>query len=196
MIMAVEAGAGATGAGQHALLWLCLLLGLIAVSLVFSVLASRRQVRASARIARDRAIQMRRLLQAIRLSENISQIGVWQYNPATGHQQWSDGMRVLFGIDPEERFDEGDADTILAANHIDLVLDARKRSLERSPFILEYDKPGFDGGEHKVQVQACNLFARDGSVDRVIAVVREVSDPKQQEKGALRPNADLPIPTA
>ncbi|MEO0644059.1 MAG: hypothetical protein AAFY47_11690, partial [Pseudomonadota bacterium] len=150
------ASAGADGApranmaigqaiGSDTLLLMAVVLAVIAFVSLFGVISARRETREVARIARRRANSMNELLRTVRMAENIADLGVWQYNPATDEQQWSDGMRQLFGIDHLDEFVAGDAQTLLFANDIDLVSHVRQRSDERSPYTLRYDIHGYDG---------------------------------------------------
>lgn len=157
-------------------------LAVVAIGSIWSVITTRRETRQLARIARRRAHSMNELLRTVRMAESIADLGVWQYNPASATQQWSEGMRQLFGVDHHDDFVAGDAETLLFANDIDLVGDVSKRSLERAPFTLRYDIHGYDGIPRSISVQACNLFGEGGTVVRVIAVVRDVTDEVSRER--------------
>ncbi|MEL6238312.1 MAG: GGDEF domain-containing protein [Pseudomonadota bacterium] len=187
------ASAGADGApranmaigqaiGSDTLLLMAVVLAVIAFVSLFGVISARRETREVARIARRRANSMNELLRTVRMAENIADLGVWQYNPATDEQQWSDGMRQLFGIDHLDEFVAGDAQTLLFANDIDLVSHVRQRSDERSPYTLRYDIHGYDGAPRSISVQACNLFGENGAAVRVVAVVRDVTDEVSRER--------------
>ncbi|MEM9311645.1 MAG: GGDEF domain-containing protein [Pseudomonadota bacterium] len=168
--------------GSDALLLIAGALALVALFSLFGVMAARNETRQVARLARRRAHSMNELLRTVRMAENIADLGVWQYNPATGEQQWSDGMRQLFGVDHEDEFVAGDAETLLFANDIDLVTHVLRRSDERSPYTLRYDIHGYDGAPRSISVQACNLFGQGGVMVRVVAVVRDVTDQVTRER--------------
>ncbi|MEM1194584.1 MAG: GGDEF domain-containing protein [Pseudomonadota bacterium] len=125
---------------------------------------------------------MNELLRTVRMAESIADLGVWQYSPASGEQYWSDGMRHLFGVDHEDEFVAGDAETLLFANDIDLVGNIMQRGEERAPYTLHYDIHGYDGAPRSISVQACNLFGRAGVMVRVVAVVRDVTDQVSRER--------------
>ncbi|MEL6486919.1 MAG: sensor domain-containing diguanylate cyclase [Pseudomonadota bacterium] len=125
---------------------------------------------------------MNELLRTVRMAESIADLGIWQYNPSSGTQQWSEGMRQLFGVDHQDDFVAGDAETLLFANDINLVGDVSRHALERAPFTLRYDIHGYDGIPRSISVQACNLFGEGGTVARVIAVVRDVTDEVSRER--------------
>ncbi len=168
--------------GTDMLLVMVALLALVALVSLGAVVASRREARIAARIARHRAQTMNELLRTVRMAESIADLGVWQYNPVTGEQQWSDGMRLLFGIDHEDEFVAGDAETLLFANDIDLIGNIIERAAERMPFTLHYDIHGYDGKPRSISVQACNLIGECGKVARVVAVVRDVTDQVSRER--------------
>ncbi len=168
--------------GNSALFAACILLGVVAMVFVVATVNARRETRFAARIARERGERMGELLRTMRMAENIADLGIWQYDPASGAQQWSDGMRTLFGMAKDEEFIEGDAETVLFANDIDLVGQVTARAKEVGPYELHYDIHGYDGMPRSISVQACNLHNGSGEVARVVAVVRDVTDQVQRER--------------
>lgn len=177
---AVETAAPAIG--SDVLMIVTAALALVAMVSLWSVITTRSENRQLARIARRRAHSMNELLRTVRMAESIADLGVWQYNPSSGTQQWSQGMRQLFGVDHYDEFVAGDAETLLFANDINLVGDVTRRAAERAPFTLRYDIHGYDGVPRSISVQACNLFGQGGAVARVIAVVRDVTDEVSRER--------------
>ena len=168
--------------GADALFVACLLLGLFACGAVANIVALRRQARTAARLARRQSLGLRDLLRTVRMAETIAGIGVWQYDPLNQTQQWSEGLKSLFGIDTEEEFVEGDAETLLCANDIDLVGKVMARSHEAEPYELRFRLYGFDGVHRVISVQACNLMGGSGKVCRVVAVVRDVTEQVERER--------------
>ena len=168
--------------GPEAMLGLTLLLGLVAFVAVIGVMIARKETRLAARIARDRARKMNELLRTVRMAENIAELGVWQYDPSTGEQNWSNGMRSLFGVEHDDQFMEGDAETLLYSNKINLIDDVAEHRHTREPFELRYDFFGYDDAPRSVSVQACNLPNASGGVSRVVAVVRDVTDQVERER--------------
>ena len=155
------------------LLVVSLVLAMIALAALGGVISARRETRSVARLARSRAESMRELLRTVRMAESIAGIGVWQYDPATGVQQWSNGLKRLFGIDHDDPFVEGDAETLLFANDIDLIGKVGAHCEEVEPFTLQFEILGFDDHPRSIAVTACNLKGQDGKVHRVVAVVRD-----------------------
>lgn len=156
------------------------LLAMVALASVYSVVTSRRQARKAGRIARDRARSMRELLRTVRMAESIAGIGVWQYNPVTGAQEWSDGFKRLFGIEHGDAFVDGDAETLLFANDVNLVGKVREHAKQIEPYKLQFDIHGYDGVARSISVQACNLLGANGKVQRVVAVIRDNTEQMQQ----------------
>ncbi|MEO0872179.1 MAG: GGDEF domain-containing protein, partial [Pseudomonadota bacterium] len=168
--------------GSDMLVLVAAALALVAMGSLWSVFTTRSENRQLARIARRRAHSMNELLRTVRMAESIADLGVWQYNPSSDTQQWSEGMRQLFGVDHHDEFVAGDAETLLFANDINLVGDVSRRATERAPFTLRYDIHGYDGVPRSISVQACNLFGEGSAVARVIAVVRDVTDEVSRER--------------
>lgn len=171
-----EAGLIPQGGSDGTLVALAAGLALVAFLSLAGVVKARREAREAARLARQRARAMNELLRTVRMAESIADLGIWQYDPTTGEQQWSDGMRKLFGVDHDDEFVAGDAETLLYANDINLISHVARHKTERAPFVLRYDIHGYDGVPRVISVQACNLFGADAKVVRVIAVVRDVTD--------------------
>lgn len=172
--------------GPQALIGITLLLGLVALAAVVGVTMARRETRFVARVARARARKMSELLRTVRMAESIAELGVWQYDPATGEQQWSNGMRTLFGVDHQDPFVKGDAETLLFANDINLIDSVTEHRETREPFELHFDIVGYDGRARSMSVQACNLPNRSGGVSRVVAVIRDVTDQVLRERNLER----------
>ncbi len=182
----VEQEQGATTLGsllsQDALLGISMLLGLVAFVAVIGVMMARRETRLAARLARQRTRKMGELIRTVRMAESIAELGVWQYDPSTGEQNWSDGMRALFGVDHDEPLQQGDAETLLLANNIDLIDRVSEYCDTREPFELSYDIIGYDDMPRSISIQACNLPNSSGGVSRVVGVVRDVTDQVARER--------------
>ncbi len=169
-------------AGPDILLIAAVVLGLIATAAIANVVIARRETRKLARLARNRALGMRELLSTVRMAETIAGIGVWQYDPSTGTQHWSDGLKRLFDIDPREVFVDGDAETLLFANNIDLIGRIKEHGDEAEPYTLQFNIHGYDGRARSISVHACNLMDGDGDAHRVVAVVRDNTEQIERER--------------
>ncbi len=168
--------------GADMLMVFTVILGLIAMAAIANVVIARRQARSAARTARSRAQSMRELLRTVRMAETIAGIGVWQYDPKTGTQWWSDGLKRLFDVDANEVFVEGDAETLLFANNIDLIGQINEHADEVEPYSLQFDVHGFDGKPQSISVHACNLTNGSGELHRVVAVVRDNTEQIERER--------------
>lgn len=170
------------GEGGDFLLVGCLVLGIVAMAAVVGVFSQRTKAREAARVACARGRTLAELLRTIRMAENIADLGVWQYVPATGVQDWSEGMRAIFGIEHDDPFVPGDAETVLCANNIDLVGAVMLHHSETDPYELRFDMDDSFGSARTISVQACNLRNESGSVVRIIAVVRDVTEEVARER--------------
>ncbi len=178
-----EAGSAlSTSTGADVLTIASVVLGLIAMTAIAKVVTARRENRNIARTARSRALAMTELLHTVRMAESIAGIGVWQFDPKTGSQAWSEGLKRLFDIDPSEVFVEGDAETLLYSYNVDLVGKVKERSDEIEPFDLQFDIEEYDGNQRSISVNACNLMGRNGTVHRVVAVIRDNTDQMNRER--------------
>ncbi|TRD12274.1 sensor domain-containing diguanylate cyclase [Erythrobacter insulae] len=168
--------------GSDALLLLVVMLVLAVAVMVAIFFTVKQEVRFAANLARDRADQLQDILRTVSMAENIAGIGVWQYDPASGAQQWSRGLRRLFGINHNEPFVEGDAETLLFANNVDLIGSVTERLDRDESYNLHFDIFGFDGVSRSLCIQACNLRRRNGTLYRVVAVVRDITEQLERER--------------
>ncbi|QUL38327.1 diguanylate cyclase [Erythrobacter sp. JK5] len=168
--------------GADLLVAMSLLLALVALVGIVGVMLARRETRFAARLARQRAGRVGDLLRTIRMAESIAELGVWQYDPATGRQSWSHGIRALFGAEENLAFAEKDAANLLLANEIDLVGSALAHRDDECPFELQFDIVGFDGIARTLAVHACNLPGKNRGIAIVVAVVRDVTDQVERER--------------
>ncbi|MBD2841374.1 GGDEF domain-containing protein [Erythrobacter rubeus] len=162
--------------GSDALFIACAVLLFIAVIALVATRMARQEARFSAQLAGLRGQRMDQLIRTVSLAEDIAGLGIWQYDPATGSQQWSNGLRRIFDVPEDEPFLEGDAETLLLANDIDLVGAIKERLAEVGPYDLRFDMMGLDGRARSLAVEACNLRDDEGKTTRVIGVVRDVTD--------------------
>ncbi len=168
--------------GSDTLFIACVVLAVLALAAFANVIIARAEARSAARLARSRAMGMREILDTMRMAETIAGIGVWQYDPKTKVQQWSQGLKTLFGLRSDDEFVEGDAETLLLANNIDLVGRINEHAIERDPFSVTFKMVGYDGLKRAIQVDACNLLDGSGAIDRVVAVVRDITEQIERER--------------
>lgn len=186
--------------GSDPLLLACGAMALVALAAISRVISARRESREVARTVRQHGDAMRDFLQTLRMAEKIAGIGIWQYNPQTGEQHWSDGMKRLFGIDEDEQLVAGDAETLLFAHDIDLVGEVERNRHQTEPFEFEFELNTPDIPLRGLRVQACNLIGADGEVRRIVGVVREKTpeevarEPRRESsrQGAVR-GLDVPV---
>ena len=169
----------ASGSGSTLLALVCAALALTAGWALWGIFAARREMRDAARAAREREQTFGDLLRTIRMAESLAGIGVWQYDYESGTQQWSDGLKGMFGIERDLPLLEGDAESLLFSMGVDLVQQVRQRATMIGTFTLEFEIVGFDLAPRKIELQACNLRGKNGAVSRVVGVVRDVTDRSQ-----------------
>lgn len=160
----------------------CVVLGVLALALRSRLASSREQVRIANSLARRRAVRMCETMRTICMIEDIAGVGVWEYDPHADAQKWSAGMRKLFGIDHDDPFVPGDAETLLRANAIDLVGTVAGHAHEKEVFTLQFDACGIDGVQRSLRGEACNMRFRDGKATNVVAVLRDVTEQIERER--------------
>lgn len=158
------------------LLIACLALTVVATVAIVNVVAMRRVARKESRKARHRSAALKELLRAMRTAERIAGIGVWQYDYRTGKQQWSSGLKRIFGIDADAELGAGDAETVLLVNDIDLVGMIRQHTDETEPFALCFEIRNPEGTTRTIEVEACNLCGSDNQMQCAVAVLRDVTE--------------------
>ncbi len=168
--------------GSDALIVFSALMALVAAAATGFYLAAKREAHAAADLAQSRSHFHAKAMQTVAVVEDIAGIGVWQFDPTSGIQEWSKGMRRLFGINHTEPFVEGDAETLLFANNVDLIGSVSERLSEQEGYDLHFDIYGFDGVHRSLCVQAKNTRSQDGTVVRVVAVVRDITEQLQRER--------------
>ncbi|MHA7818022.1 MAG: diguanylate cyclase [Erythrobacter sp.] len=187
--------------GADTLLLVCFVLAVVALAAVCNVIATRREARKVARTSRKRSDALKELLRSLRMAECIAGIGMWQYDYETGIQQWSDGLKRLFGIDQDAQLCAGDAETVLCVNDVDLVGRIKQHAHRVEPFSFRFELPASDGAMRMIEVEACNLRNTDDQVLRVVAVVRDVTgeiaetgglELSHEDEHALPPSASAP----
>lgn len=153
----------------------------VSVMLVL-ILTARRTRRFAENEARKSANLFDEFTQTVDVVEDIAGIGVWQYDPVSGVQYWSKGLRRLFGITHSEPFAEGDVETLLLANNVDLIGSVSERLGETDCYNLYFDIYGFDGMRRSLCVQARNLCETGHTAKRVVAVVRDITEQIERER--------------
>lgn len=158
--------------------------GLLLAAAIIASNVARTERTFFAKLARHRANRLNEMLRTVRLAEDLSGIGVWEYDTGTGEQRWSEGMRRIFGLPEGERFLEGDAETLLFVNNIDLLEIARERRFESAPYTLNFDILGYGDVPRAISVKACNLALGSGPAgpSRVVAIVSDITHQVQRER--------------
>ncbi|MCK0127946.1 sensor domain-containing diguanylate cyclase [Erythrobacter sp. F6033] len=168
--------------GSDILLAACaVLIGLLMAAFA-GLWVMRRKARTLLQISDRRARYLANIMQTAAMVEDMAGIGVWQFDPDTGIQQWSKGMRRQFGIHHDDPFVEGDAETLLFANNVDLIGAVSDKLGQKDRYDLHFDIYGFDGVSRTLCVQAENQHGPGGIVTRVVAVIRDVTAQIERER--------------
>ena len=133
-------------------------------------------------LARRRAARLTETMRLYRMAEQIAELGTWQYFAEDGRQEWSDGMKRLFGIDPSEKMHEGDAETLLKANDVDLVNIVMEGPVDRGPIPVDFSILRLDGQQRDLRLNAYHLRDRGAQTGHVVAVVLDVTSQRARER--------------
>ena len=167
---------------QGGLIAACLML---AAALVLVAVNSKRRLRQTnqfGKIARARGRRLTEMLRLFSMAEEIANLGIWQYFPRETRQEWSAGMKGLFGVEADEELMAGDAETLLAACDIDLIDKVMNQEDRDEAFAVRFKIFRLDGSERTVKMQACHLQENERQPERVIGVLIDVTDVANREK--------------
>ena len=134
------------------------------------------------RIARRRGMRLVELMRLVSMAESSAHFGVWHYFPGDQRQEWSGGMKELFGLERDTELLEGDAETLLAANEIDLVGKVAEQSVGHDVISSRFVVRRWDGSRRILQFQTCHLGDGKGELDRIVGVLADVTELQQQDE--------------
>jgi len=172
----------AEGLGLGALLAVCLMLAAGLMLAVLSGLRDRRDSSLVGRLAHRRGKRLAETMRMLAMAEDLAQLGIWQYRPDTQEHEWSHGMKALLGLEPQDELLAGDAETLLASNHIDLVSTAMSQGSRQGTFAMRFLIAGVDGTIRNIKMQACHLRNRHGGTERVVGVMIDQTDVARREQ--------------
>ena len=144
------------------------------------------------RLLRRRGRKLAEILRLFDMAEEIANLGVWQYWPDDGRQEWSAGMKGLFGLDPQTEMLPGDAETILAANGVELVGQVMSRRGRKGTFNVSFSFNGLDGQEREFRMRACHVRQGVRARPHVVGVLFDVTDIARREK-RLRQSQEIAV---
>ena len=117
-------------------------------------------------------------------AQEVAGIGSWISEPETGRLRWSTQTLRIFGYTPEDF--GGRLATFLAHIHPDdqgIIDFARRRIAEGgAPHEFRHRIIRKDGEVRWVEQQAQSIRAPDGHVDRIIGVIRDVTESLEQDR--------------
>lgn len=129
----------------------------------------------------------------LRLALEVGSMATWDWNIVTGTTIWSEGHYRLFDYEPGET--EPGYAAWIARLHPDDLASAEalvQRALtERTPYEAEYRIVRSDGSVAWIEAFGRIQFAADGSAERMIGVLKDVTARKLAEQSLKRAQEDL-----
>ena len=122
----------------------------------------------------------------LRLATDAAAIGIWDYDPVSGHLQWDDRCKALFGLPPDAEVTYEGA--FLAGLHPDdreNADDAVRRALtptEPSGFDIEYRTIGLQDGVERWIAATGSAHFSGGQAVRFIGTVIDITSRKRTER--------------
>ncbi len=144
--------------------------------LVFRDITERRQAEREAEKARE----------VFRLAHQVGRIGHWEWNPATGGEEWPPETEALYGLAPGA-FPGGHRDWVELLHPDDRDRAERdvQRALETGRYVAEFRVVRPDGTVRWLEARAEVFKDGSGKPVRVVGVDMDVTDRKRAEE-ALR----------
>ena len=128
--------------------------------------------------------------QRLRLAVEATQLGTWDFHPASGRLEWSAPCKAHFGLPPDA---EVDYPTFLAGLHVDdreHAHQAVQRALDpasRGEYDIEYRVVGLrDGVERWIRATGRAFFDDSGKPYRFIGTTQDIGDRKRLEAERTR----------
>lgn len=158
----------------------CIAAGLIALFTVGKVSVRRRQSRNIRREMQAHTQAMHAFLNTVRSDHGTARQGVWHYDFKTGAQQFTDNLKQLLldqegaGDNPGDRpDDEAGLQEVLQSAGVNLPAIAREHVDRTEPYEIEFTLNAKAEDARVLILQACNMRASDGKVQRMVAIIRE-----------------------
>lgn len=134
-------------------------------------------------LLRRRRENYHNMSRALSLAEDVGCFGVWQFMPDRNQQQWSRGLRALFGLDPGEAMQAGDAETLLESNQMDLEMYAREVGYRDEAISARFKIRGIDDKQRFLDMRMCTMRRSGRSGARgVMAVFLDVTAQIEREE--------------
>lgn len=162
------------------------ILALVLAGLIFASLYSAKSARKAgavqAQLALKRGERLAESMRLFKMAEQIADLGLWQYYPQDNRHVWSEGMKKLFGVEPDETLLPGDIETLLSPSDINVIDILAQACDEHQQIDMSFPIARFDSELRELSLSACHLSDRSGQTIRVIAVVMDVTDQKRRER--------------
>lgn len=163
-------------------------LAITVVGLAVVLCNKLKRLRAMQKLAHRRGVRLVELMRLMNMAEDSAGLGVWHYYSSVGRQEWSGGMKELFGLERNAELREGDAETLLASNEIDLVAHVMDRKIGHAVDSSQFTIRRCDGSRRTLQLQACHLHEGKGEADHVLGLLADVTNREVSNYGEANSN--------
>jgi len=140
-------------------------------------ITERKEAEATLRVSESR----------LRLATDAAGLGVWEWEIAPNLLAWTPAAKAMFGLPQETVMSY---EIFLAALHPDdrAPTDQQvRRSLdERTEFVTEYRSVWPDGTVRWIAARGGGLYGEDGSAERMLGVVADITERKEAEAAQAR----------
>ncbi|WP_394727276.1 diguanylate cyclase [Altererythrobacter sp. GH1-8] len=120
--------------------------------------------------------------QVLKTTEQLGDFGHWQYFPREDRQLWSRTLREFFGLQTQDEMKEGDAETLLASNGINLVELAHQAIAQDKIISSIVRVRGLDGERRILEMRMCKMPRARDAGERVFAVFLDVTRQYEREE--------------
>lgn len=134
---------------------------------------------------------LRRSNERLEVAKQAAGLGIWDWDIATGHIEWSPGMFALFGLDPETRAASFDAwKAVLHPDDISVASERIDRAIQEHALLnSEYRVARPDGRVRWISAMGKASYDEAGRAVRMAGVCMDVTDRRQAEE-ALKESED------
>ncbi|WP_324661706.1 PAS domain S-box protein [Haloarcula sediminis] len=144
-------------------------------------LLANRASRAVEQFRTERELERKNEL--LEKSQNLADVGAWEYDPETGEAYFTDQVYDIYGVDRDhDPSPESDIERFYHPEDRDTVRDAVAGALEDGePYDIEARITAADGTEKWIRTRADPQF-EDGVCQRVRGTIRDITDRKEREE--------------
>lgn len=126
-------------------------------------------------------------------TQEISKIGGWEYDIATGKSIWSDEVYRIRGLSPTADYNPSDLESNIASyapEHQEIVRQSYLQTLQGEPFDIEVKLTTAQGLEKWVRTMGKPII-KEGKVVKVFGNIMDITDMKREEEEITALNIKL-----